>query len=104
MTDPFADLSPEQSTRLQELRQALQQEFEVKEDAKKAAIKEVVDLKEDSLEALRHTVRFSTNESLKAKVSMWVLDTILDAQKAEDETGILGFLKGLEEVKSASGS
>lgn len=102
MTNPFADLPPDQAERLHQLREALQQEFEVKEDAKKATITEVADLKEDSLEALRHTVRFSPNESLKARVSMWVLDTILDAQKAEDQTGIVAFLKGMEEHATSS--
>jgi len=94
------DLSPEDSDRVKEIRLALEQEMRETPSVKQTALKEVEDLKEDALIALRHTLKHSDNNSLKAKVGMWVIDTLVDAQKTDPESELVTFLKGMDAAKS----
>jgi len=90
------DLSPEDSDRVKEIRLALEQEMREIPSVKQTALKEVEDLKEDALIALRHTLKHTDNNSLKAKVGMWVIDTLIDAQKTDPESELVTFLKGMD--------
>lgn len=92
--NPLDDLSPEAQKRVDEIRRALEEEMREPKGDKRRAITEVEELKEDALAALRNTIKHSDNESLKAKVSMWAVDRILDAQKVSDGD-LETFLKGL---------
>jgi len=94
------DLSPEDSDRVKEINLALEQEMRETPSVKQTALKEVEDLKEDALIALRHTLKHSDNNSLKAKVGMWVIDTLVDAQKTDPESELVTFLKGMDAAKS----
>lgn len=86
----------EQQAYIAELRSTLRGEFIATEDGKspKATLEQLEDLKQDALMALKHTLKFGDNESIKAKVAMWTISTILDAQKANDSP-LAEFLKGL---------
>lgn len=92
------DLSPEDSKRVAEIREALIAEMQESTNAKESqkAINDVVELKPMALSSLRHTIQHSQNESLKARVSMWAIDTIIDAEKNSDDP-LTDFLKGLAE-------
>lgn len=96
--DPTA-LSPEDSIRVAEIRQALIAEMRESQDSNKDpskyAINDVKELKADALAALRHTMRHSQNESLKSRVSMWAIDKIIEAEKADADDPMTEFLKGL---------
>lgn len=97
----MSELTPEDSERVAEIRRALEQEFsEGAGSTAKAAIKEIEDLKEDALIALRHTIKHSDNENLKTKVSMWAMDKLLERDK-KAEGDIYSFL---EEMNAASSS
>lgn len=98
------DLSPEDSERLRELSAALRSEFTANEtEQRKSALKDLEDLKSDFLEALRHTVKHSSNESLKTKVAMWGYDKLLEIGKA-DADPLKKFIEGMEAVTSNSGN
>lgn len=96
--DNVHDLSPEDSKRVAEIRAALIAEMQESSQAKESqkAINDVIELKEDALSALQHTIRHSPNESLKARVSMWTIDTIIEAEKKGDDP-LADFLTGLSQ-------
>lgn len=96
--DP-TNLRPEDSIRVAEIRNALIAEMRDAKDGKerKAAIEDVQDLKQDALQSIRHVMTHSQNESLKARVSMWTIDKILEAEKANDDP-MAEFLKSLPPV------
>lgn len=75
---------PHITARIQELRAALEQEFELRgsADHRKSALHDIEDLKGDMLEALRHTLRHSTSETLRARTAMWGYDKLLEQGKA----------------------
>lgn len=79
-----------------EIRQALIEEMRDAREGnlKLSAIEEVNDLKAPALIALKHVIDHSQNESLKARVSMWTIDKILEAEKANDDP-MAEFLKEL---------
>lgn len=95
------DLTPEDSKRVQEIREALEAEFRGNEESKreKTALKDIEDLKEDALIRLRKVVKHTDNESLAAKVSMWVVDAIIESEKTTDDP-MTEMLKGIEAVAS----
>ena len=96
MHDPLKDLSDKDSERVKEIRLALEQEMSAIPTSAATALKDVADLKEDALIALRHTLKHTDNNSLKAKVGMWVIDTLIDAQKTDPESELVTFLKGMD--------
>ena len=81
------ELTPEDSERVKELRRALEEEFLKGSDpnARKSALQDLEDLKTDFLEGLRHCARHGS-DTLKAKVSMWGYDKLLDQGKASTDT------------------
>jgi hypothetical protein len=80
------DLSPEDSARVAEIRKALMEEMTASRESKTPkAIEDVMELKPDALQSLQHIVRHSPNESLKARVSMWTIDKIIEAEKVKDD-------------------
>lgn len=81
------DLTPEQRAELDELRTALIEEFRSSEESKgqRSALNDIEDLKVDMLEALRHTLRHSDNETLKAKVAMWGYALLVDIGKGSGD-------------------
>jgi hypothetical protein len=95
--DDELGLNDDETTRLKELREALQSEFLDNEaaDPQKSALNDIEDLKADFLNALRHTVRHSQSDALKAKVSMWGYDKLLDQGKANADP-IRELIEGME--------
>lgn len=81
------DLTPEQRAELDELRKALIEEFRSSEEGKvkQSALTDIEDLKIDMLAALRHTLRHSDNEALKAKVAMWGYALLVDIGKGSGD-------------------
>lgn len=102
--DP-TELKPEDSIRVAEIRAALIEEMRAVKEGKEAitAIEEVNDLKMPALNSLRHVIEHSQNESLKARVSMWTIDKILEAEKANNDP-MADFLKELNQHSSESTS
>jgi hypothetical protein len=92
----MSEISPDDSERLNELASALRAEFEIdqSERVKRAAIHDIEELKEDALEALKQTIRHSANEGLRARVSMWAYDRIIDAQ-SRSEDDLKSLLQGM---------
>lgn len=95
--DDELGLNKDESERLKELRDALTSEFHDSEaDAnKKTALKDLEDLKTDFLTALKHTVRHSQSDALKAKVAMWGYDKLLEQNKANTDP-IRELIEGME--------
>ena len=95
-------LNDEESNRLRELKEALESEFLDNEatDSKKSALNDIEDLKQDFLAALRHTVRHSQSDALKAKVAMWGYDRLLDQGKATTDP-IREIIEGMESARTA---
>jgi hypothetical protein len=98
MSDKSYDLRPEDSIRVAEIREALIAEMQQSQSESEAqkAIKDIVELKPEALQALKHTINHSLNESLKARVSMWAIDTIIEAEKNSDDP-LVEFLTGLKQ-------
>jgi hypothetical protein len=96
MTDKSYDLKPEDSARVAEIREALIAEMQQSAETSEAqkAVQDIVELKGDALAALKHTIRHSMNETLKARVSMWAIDTIIEAERNSDDP-MVEFLGGL---------
>ncbi len=90
------ELTPQDSERVKQIKDALEAELRVEPTASKAAIQDIEDLKLDALAALRTIMKHSANDSLKAKVSMWTYDTILNSAKTLQDEPIIGFLKELD--------
>ena len=90
-------LNDDESDRLKELSAALQQEFQDNEadSASKSALSDLKDLKPDFLMALRHTVKHSQSDALKAKVAMWGYEKLLDEGKATVDP-IREIIEGME--------
>jgi hypothetical protein len=84
----------EQREYISELRNTLRSEF-AETERERTTVQELEDLKPDALMALKHTLRHSDNESIKAKVSMWTIDTLLDAQRVGDDP-LAAFLKEMQ--------
>jgi hypothetical protein len=99
--NPTDDLSPEQQKRVEDIRKALEAEMLAPKNDKRKVITEVEELKEDALGALKGIVKHSQNESLKAKVSMWAVDRILESEKL-DGTDMGAFIAELTKVSDAS--
>lgn len=95
-------LNADESNRLKELKDALESEFLDNEahDTKKSALTDIEDLKGDFLNALRHTVRHSQSDALKAKVAMWGYDKLLDQGKASSDP-IRELIEGMEGARTA---
>ena len=107
----MSELSPEDSEKLQSLRKALEQEFEAHSSAevqtRKSALEDIVELKQDFLESLRHVVRHSQSDSLRAKVAMWGYEKLLEQGKATRDplADLLGELpSSISNVKAPSNS
>ena len=83
----MTDITPEQQQKLQELSEALQSEFRLSstQAVSRDALQDLIDLKSDMLEALRHTLRHSVNESLKAKTAMWGYEKLLEEGRASKD-------------------
>jgi hypothetical protein len=81
------DLTPEQRAEVDELRTALLQEFHESQEgkAKQSALTDIEDLKGDMLSALRHVLKHSANEALKAKVAMWGYALLVDIGKGSND-------------------
>lgn len=78
--------TPENEEQLRELAAALRSEFELHESGStKDALKDLEELKEDFLKAIKHTVNHSQSEPLKAKVAMWGYDKLLEENKASKD-------------------
>ena len=94
------ELSPQDSDRVNQIRIALEQELREAPSASRTAVKDIEDLKEDALNALRSVIKHSANEPLKAKVAMWTYDTILNTAKALADEPIVEFLKEMDASRS----
>jgi hypothetical protein len=92
---PERDLTPEETQRVQELRKALESEFELNQNRPTTSIKDIVDLKDDALEALRYILRHGTKDDLKAKVSMWVYDRCISSEDSKSENELLDLLRNM---------
>jgi hypothetical protein len=81
------ELTPEQQARVDEIRIALEQEMREPSPGHTARkpISDIEELKGDMLEALRHVLKFSQNESLKSKVAMWGYEQLLAQSKSADD-------------------
>lgn len=81
------ELPPEERAKIDELREALIAEFRLSEEGKgrQSALTDIEDLKGDMLSALRHTLRHSDNEALKAKVAMWGYALLTDSGKGSGD-------------------
>jgi len=90
------ELTPADSERVNQIRIALEQELREAPSASRTAVKDIEDLKEDALASLRTIIKHSANESLKAKVSMWTYDTILNTAKTLADEPIVEFLKEMD--------
>jgi len=88
------ELTPQESERVKELRRALESEFATREQSK-GTIEDIVELKEDALETLRHTMRFSQNDTLRTKIAMWAYEKILDSERADDQDALKRLLEGM---------
>lgn len=95
------DLNPEQMRRVEEIRKALVEEMSSGSGSKRRAITDIQELKQDALSAIQHTMKHSTNEALKIKVSTWAMDRILDAEKIGD-SDLVGFLNEMAGVSDAN--
>lgn len=93
------ELTPEQRQRVDDIRDAVLQEFSEGAGSSKTTLQEVEDLKEDALTALRHALKHSQNEKLKVDTSRWVIDTILESKRVGDG-GLTAFLEGMEASKT----
>jgi hypothetical protein len=80
-------LSPEDSKRLTELRDALISEFKDSEEGKasKNALTDLEELKGDMLTALKGVLRHSHDEKLKARVAMWGYSLLVDLGKTKGD-------------------
>jgi len=97
------DITPEDSARLKELREALVSEFQTNnQQTNKVAIKDVEELKPDALNTLRHIIKHSDNESLKAKVSMWAYDKMLTAQERNDADALSSLIGSMPRKENAN--
>ena len=97
------ELGPEESARLRELKEALESEFLESQNAPstpKKALQDIEDLKTDFLGALKHVVRHSDSDALRAKVAMWGYDKLLEQGKAERDP-IKDLIEGMEAVRVA---
>lgn len=96
-------LNPDESERLKELKEALESEFlkSEKETRQETATKDIEDLKPDFLEALKHVVRHSTSDNLRAKVAMWGYDKLLDQGKANTDP-LHDLIHGMEKARVTS--
>jgi CHASE3 domain sensor protein len=95
-------LNADESDRLKELKDALESEFldnEAEGSTSKSALSDIEDLKSDFLQALRHTVRHSQSDALKAKVAMWGYDKLLDQGKASVDP-IRELIEGMEGARA----
>jgi hypothetical protein len=94
-------LNPEESERLKELKDALEGEFlkSASETRQETATKDIEDLKPDFLAALKHVVKFSTNDSLRSKVAMWGYDKLLEQNKANTDP-LYELINGMEKVRA----
>lgn len=97
----MTELSPEETDRVREIKQALEAEFLAAEadTPRKTAIKDIEELKGDFLDAIKHVVRHSPKDELRAKVSMWGYDKLLEQGKA-DVDPIRDLIMGMEAAKA----
>lgn len=100
--DDELGLNEDESARLKELSEALQQEFQTNEsigNTRKTALNDLEDLKGDFLAALRHCAKHAQSDALKAKVAMWGYDKLLDQGKASVDP-IRELIEGMESARS----
>jgi hypothetical protein len=102
MSNPLADLSPEDSERVKQIRLALEQEMSEAPGTSRSTVKEVEELKEDALSALKYILKHTDNNSLKGKVGMWVIDTLIAANKDNADNDLTKLIKGMQEVHETS--
>lgn len=88
------DISPEDQARLHELSEALRQEFASNQHEQRT-IEDVIELKDDALETLKHILKHSQSEPLRANVAKWVYEKVLDSEKAGDENELAELIKGM---------
>jgi len=98
--------SPEQPMtveRLEELRHALLGEFHANIDGeaatRKTALTDIEDLKSEMLEAIKHIVKHSDSDALRAKVAMWGYDKLLEQGKVDSDP-LMKFLDGMNNTKT----
>lgn len=86
---------------MQEYQRAFAEEFTSREEARKAPITDIEELRQPAYDAIEYTLRHSQNESLKTKTAQWVLDKLLDdANRKEDK--LLTFLEGMPTTEVSS--
>lgn len=80
------ELRAEHRKELDELKRALQEEYEQRESCKvtQSAKKDLVDLKPEMLTALKHTLEHGTTEQ-RSKVAMWGYGKLLEEGKADGD-------------------
>lgn len=91
------ELSPEDQSKLHELSKALREEFQNNLHDKRT-IEDVIDLKDDALETLKHVLKHSQSEPLRANIAKWVYEKVLDSEKAGSENELADLIKGMNQV------
>lgn len=91
------ELTEEQAQRVAEIRTALVQELSAPRTSVTKALQDMEDLRDDFLQALRQIVKFSDNDSLKAKVAMWGYEQLLAQREAMDDPATK-FFQGLADA------
>lgn len=100
MTDDLG-LNEDETTRLRELKDALESEFldnEANADSRQSALQDIEDLRSDFLQAIKQVVRHSQSDALKAKVAMWGYQQLLDQGKASVDP-IREIIEGMESAR-----
>ena len=85
------------SERTKEIAKALREEFHESKAATKTTISEIKDLEQDALTTLRHIMKHSDSDSLKAKVSMWCVDHLLENDNSK-KTPVDSFFEEMARV------
>jgi hypothetical protein len=98
--DEIAKLTPEESERVRAMSLAFQQEFATKKHERKT-IEDVQELKEDALEVLKHILKFSRSETLRAKVATWAYDRILDIEAKDKDDALTDLIKNMPKTEGA---
>lgn len=95
------ELTPQESAELRKLKEALESEFKLNEEAtaSKKPLQDIEELKPDFLSALKHIVKFSDSDALRAKVAMWGYDRLLEQGKASNDP-IRDLIEGLEAART----
>lgn len=81
--------TPEQENevkqRVEQIRDALVSELQAPRASAAKALQDIEELRTDALSALQRVLRFSDNESLKAKTAMWCYEQMMAQQTNSDD-------------------